>query len=62
MGDKKRAVVEEMFKGLERSSFASERLRRQYQGGLQEMEGQSESASPEQYAAEQVEERMEAAL
>jgi len=61
MGDKKRAVVEEMFKGLERSSFASERLRRQYQGGLQEMEGQSESASPEQYAAEQVEERMEAA-
>lgn len=60
MGDKKRAVVEEMFKGLERSSFASEWLRRQYQGGLQETEGQSESASPEQYAADQMEERAEA--
>ena len=61
MGDKKRAVVEEMFKGLERSSFTSERLRRQYQGGLQEMEGQSDSASPEQYAADQMKERAEAA-
>jgi len=61
MKEKKRAVVEEMFQRLERSSFASERLRRQYQGGLQEMEGQSDSASPEQYAADQMEERAEAA-
>jgi len=60
MAEKKREVVEEMLKGLERISFVSERLRRKYQGTVQEKEGQSDSASPEQYAADQMEERAEA--
>jgi hypothetical protein len=60
MAEKKREVVEEMLKGLERTSFASDRLRRKYQSTVQEKEGQSDSASPQQYAADQMEERAEA--
>ena len=57
---KKREVVEMMLQGADRTSLVTERMKKLYERGRSgEKEGQRETASPEEYAADTVQEVME---
>lgn len=57
---KKREVVEMMLQGVDRTSPVTERMKKLYERGRAgEKEGKRETASPEEYAADIVQEKME---
>lgn len=59
---KKREVVEMMLQGADRTSLVTERMKKLYEKGQNgEKEGQRETAPPEEYAADTVQEEMERA-